>query len=72
MTELGRLCSKKRCFNDLSVSPMYMAGHFLHDIWYIGPTTLSFCLVVVVVVVAVINPRNFLYLSLVAYLFKFQ
>ncbi len=28
VTELGRLCSKKRCFNDLSVSPMYVAGNF--------------------------------------------
>ncbi len=42
VTELGLLSFKKHCFNDLSVSPMYVAGHFLHDIWYTGPTTLSF------------------------------
>ncbi len=42
VTELGLLCSKKRCFNNLSVSPMYVAGHFSHVIWYTGPTTLSF------------------------------
>ncbi len=42
VTELGLLCSKKHCFNDLSVSPMYVAGQFSHDIWYTGPTTISF------------------------------
>ncbi len=28
VTELGLLCSKKRCFNDLSLSSMYVARHF--------------------------------------------
>ncbi len=25
-----------------NISPIYVAGHFFHDIWYTGPTTLSF------------------------------
>ncbi len=31
VTEVGLLCSKKLCFNDFSVSPMYVAGHLSHD-----------------------------------------